>query len=224
MLSNESQEVLRNTQAFAELDDDSVELMLSSLREETYPKHELILCEGDYEGKLCFVTGGIAKSYKISPEGKEQIIMLLRNGDHFNLTSIVDDHPSVYDVEAMSDVTVAEITCDKMFELMEKSDNLTMWIARMLASRNRYLISLVEDLSFKTVISRVAKILINYLSLNEEHRKLITQRDMAGIAGTAREVVSRALKTLEDDGYIKMERSHIRIIDKKGLQAIVNEE
>ena len=65
----------------------------------------------------------------------------------------------------------------------------------------------------------MAKILLEYAADGAGPR--LTQRDMAAIAGTAREVVSRSLKTLEEEGFIKIDRHRIIIKDKEALKEIV---
>ncbi len=89
---------------------------------------------------------------------------------------------------------------------------------RMLAMRIRYLISLVEDLSFRSVAGRVAKILLENAAEERSGSHRLTQRDMAAIAGTAREVVSRALKLFEEEGLIRLEHNRIVIANIKALR------
>ena len=81
--------------------------------------------------------------------------------------------------------------------------------------------SLVEDLSFRHVIGRVAKILLEYAGDGAGPRPRLTQQDMAAMVGTAREVVGRSLKALEDEGAIRMERHRIVITDKEILKEMV---
>jgi len=76
------------------------------------------------------------------------------------------------------------------------------------------LTALVEDLSFRSVTSRVAKIL---LQQGREASLQITQQELAAMAGTAREVVGRALKALEERGAIRLERGRILVLDRRAL-------
>jgi CRP/FNR family transcriptional regulator len=85
----------------------------------------------------------------------------------------------------------------------------------------RYLVSLVEDLSFKHVIGRIAKILLEYAVDGKETGQRLTQQDMAAMAGTVREVVGRSLKILEDEGTIRLDHHRIVITDKEALKRII---
>jgi CRP/FNR family transcriptional regulator len=79
----------------------------------------------------------------------------------------------------------------------------------------------VEDLSFRHVISRVAKILLEHSVGERDRGPRLTQQEMAAMAGTAREVVGRSIKALEERGAIKVDRHRIVITDKETLQKII---
>jgi CRP-like cAMP-binding protein len=94
-------------------------------------------------------------------------------------------------------------------------------VIRVLASRLRHLVGLVEDLSFKHVSARVAKTLLlqsEAVSGRTPHR--LTQQELAALVGTAREMVGRALKVFELEGLITMEQGRISIVDKAGLEEV----
>jgi CRP/FNR family transcriptional regulator len=222
IISNNTVDSLLKTHFFASLDDDSVKKLLACFREQNYSKGDVVLREGEKNQDLFFVIIGIAKSYKVSPDGKEQILSLFRSGDAFNMTMIIDSNPQVYTVEAMSPLTLAYISRSDLYELMNQNGKIYEAILRLFADQIRYLVTLVEDLSFRSVMGRVAKILMMYMSdLYTPHMR-ITQRDIAAMAGTAREVVSRALRALEDDGYIVIDHSRINITDPEALQELID--
>ena len=221
-LSSIATESLLKTHFFASLDDVSVQKLFACFREENLAKGDVILREGEKNQNLFFVVSGIAKSYKVSPEGKEQIISLLRSGDAFNMTMIIDSNPQQYSVEAMSPLTLAYISKTDLYDLMNQNSNIYEAILRLFADQIRYLVTLVEDLSFRSVMGRVAKILMMYMSDAYSPHLRITQRDIAAMAGTAREVVSRALRALEDDGYIVVDHSRINITDPDALQELID--
>jgi CRP/FNR family cyclic AMP-dependent transcriptional regulator len=98
-----------------------------------------------------------------------------------------------------------------------------MNITKVLATQARQLGLLVEDLSFRHVTGRVAKILLEHAGDGAGPRPRLTQQDMAAMAGTVREVVGRSLKALEDVGAIRLERHRIVIVDKEALKGRVAE-
>ena len=94
----------------------------------------------------------------------------------------------------------------------------------MLASRLRALTVLVEDLALRGVVARVAKLLFecsrgeNPMVEGVDHAcAYLTQQHLASMTGSVRDVVQRALKTLERDGAIRVERAHMRVVDSAAL-------
>jgi CRP/FNR family transcriptional regulator len=79
----------------------------------------------------------------------------------------------------------------------------------------------VEDLSFKHVIGRIAKILLKYAGDGTGTGQRLTQQDMAAMAGTVREIVGRSLKALENEGAIRLDHHRIVIINKEILEKIM---
>lgn len=92
-----------------------------------------------------------------------------------------------------------------------------------LATALRHLVSVVEDLSFRHVTARVAKILVEQEKAAEDGQSVhrLTQQEMAAIAGTAREMVGRALKELEAAGAIQLQRGRITVLRRDRLEVLL---
>jgi CRP/FNR family transcriptional regulator len=197
----------------------------ASVAQYTFEKHlnrgETVMSEGGEAQALYFVAEGVVKIYKTSAEGKEQILSLMRPGDFFNEVPLLDNGPAPANAEALGPALLYGIQKSNLRIILRQYPHITGNLLGMLARRIRYLISLVEDLSFRTVSSRVAKILLENAAVKNDAGARLTQRDMAAIAGTAREVVSRSLKYLEDKGLIEMRRQQIVIKDLNGLKHLV---
>jgi CRP/FNR family transcriptional regulator len=104
---------------------------------------------------------------------------------------------------------------------MQQYPKVALNATMVLAQRMRQLVSLVEDLSFRHVLGRVTKILLSHAGDSDGTKEHLTQQEMAAMAGTAREVVARSLKALEEQGHIRLERHRIVITDRKSLEDIV---
>jgi CRP-like cAMP-binding protein len=189
--------------------------------ERNIPRGELIFMEEEPADSLYFLISGVVKLFKTSSQGKEQIISLARPGDVLNDISIFDGGPNEVSAQAVSPVVVYGIKKDRFDTVMQRYPQITGRIVKALATHTRQLITLVEDLSFKHVPGRVAKILLQTIGADGAHR--LTQQEMANMAGTAREVVARSLKALEEQGLIKMERHNIMILDKNKLKQMAEE-
>jgi CRP/FNR family transcriptional regulator, cyclic AMP receptor protein len=212
---------LKASPFFAGMSHEKLQTISQRVFEKSIPRGQMALNEGAEAGTLYFVAEGVIKLFKTSAEGKEQIISLMRPGDSFNDVPMFDRGPAPANAQALGSVKLFGIQRDDLDTMLKQYPELSQNIIRVLARRIRYLISLVEDLSFRPVVSRVAKILLeNVVSPKTEGARL-TQRDMAAMAGTAREVVSRSLRYLEDEGLIEIRGHQIAVRNKKGLENLV---
>jgi len=189
--------------------------------EKSADRAEIVLLEGEPAGNLYFVASGAVKVFKTSAEGKEQILSIVRPGGSFNDVPIFDGGPSPASARTMGPVLLYGIKRNDMEAILRDHPRITLNVIKVLAERVRYLVSLVEDLSFRHVIGRVAKILLEYTGTEMGRGPRLTQQEMAAMAGTAREVVGRSLKELEEEGAIKVDRHRIIITNKEALQKIM---
>jgi CRP/FNR family transcriptional regulator len=189
--------------------------------EKTADRAEMVLLEGESAANLYFVASGAVKVFKTSAEGKEQILSIVRPGESFNDVPIFDGGPNAASARAMGPVLLYGIRKNDMKAILRDHPQIGLNVIKVLASRVRHLVSLVEDLSFRHVISRVAKILLEHVGGEMGRGPRLTQQEMAAMAGTAREVVGRSLKALEEEGAIKLDRHRIIITNKETLQKIM---
>ncbi|MFC2035044.1 Crp/Fnr family transcriptional regulator [Chloroflexota bacterium] len=186
--------------------------------EKTAERGEVILLEGDSGETLFFVASGVVKMFKTSTEGKEQILNIVSLGESFNDVPIFDDGLNPTSAQAMGPVVLYGIKKSDFKAILQAHPQVGLNVIRILAGKVRQLVLLVENLSFRHVISRVAKILLEHIGDETDIRPRLTQQEMAAMAGTARETVGRSLKALEEEGTIRLERHRIVIADKEALK------
>ena len=189
--------------------------------EKVAERGDLILVEGQPADVMYFVGSGVVKLFKTSADGKEQILALVRPGESINDVSLFDGGPNIASAQAMGPVVLYGIRKDDLDGIMREHPQVALNANSALASEVRRLAALVEDLSFRHVTERVAKILLEYAGNGASAQPRLTQQDMAAMAGTVREVVGRALKALEDEGMIKIDRHRIAITDRRALEEMV---
>lgn len=206
---------------FSGLDRAELDSIKQFVFEKTHQRGEVIAFEAEPAEALFFVVSGVVKVFKTSAEGKEQILNLVRPGESFNDVSIFDSEPNPASAEAMGPVVLYGIRKNDLKIILRDYPQVSLSIIEVLADRVRQLVSLVEDLSFKHVIGRVAKILLEHASDGSGPNPRLTQQEMAAMAGTAREVVARSLKALEEEGVVRLERHRVVITDKEALREMV---
>jgi len=214
-------EFLKGILYFSDLGLAELESIRKLVFEKTADRAEMVLLEGEPAAHLYFVASGVVKVFKTSAEGKEQILSIVRPGESFNDVPIFDGGPNPASARAMGPILLYGIKKNDMEAILRDHPQIALNIIKVLARRVRHLVSLVEDLSFKHVIGRVAKILFEHIGGEVGRGPRLTQQEMAAMAGTAREVVGRSLKALEEEGAIKLDRHRIIITDKEALQNIM---
>jgi CRP/FNR family transcriptional regulator len=217
-------EHLKSVPYFSGLGSGELEAIRQLVFERSAGRGELILMEDEPTQTVYFVVTGAVKAFKTSAEGKEQILCILRPGDSFNDVSVFDGGPNPVSAIAMSRVRLYGISKADMETLLREHPGIALNIIKVLAGKVRHFVSLVEDLSFRHVTGRVAKLLLEYATNGSEEgkgkspRPRLTQQDMAAMVGTAREVVGRSLKALEEEGAIRMDRHRIAIVNREVLE------
>jgi CRP-like cAMP-binding protein len=216
-----SVDFLRESPYFAGLSAAELDSIAQLSFEKKVGRGEIFLLEGESDEVLYFVASGVVKAFKTSADGKEQIIGIARPGDSVNDVAVFDGGPNLVAAQAMSPVILYGLSKKNLDEIIRDYPRVVTNVIEVLAKRVRYLVSLVEDLSFKHVISRIAKILLQYAGSGTATGQRLTQQDMAAMAGTVREVVGRSLKVLEEEGAIKLDRHRIIIEDREALKKII---
>jgi CRP-like cAMP-binding protein len=214
-------EFLKGVLYFSDLSPAELESIRKSVFEKTVGRAEMVLLEGEPAENLYFVASGVVKVFKTSAEGKEQILSIVRPGESFSDVAIFDGDLNPASARAMSPVRLCGIRRSDMEAILRNHPQMALNAIKVLARRVRQLVSLVEDLSFRHVIGRVARILLEHMGRETGHAARLTQQEMAAMAGTAREVVGRSLKALEEGGMIKLDRHRIIVRDKEGLRRIM---
>jgi CRP-like cAMP-binding protein len=157
-------------------------------------------------------------------DGREQVLKVFGPGRTFADIPVFDDEPLPADAVAAMDSTVAILPQPNVLDLLRRHPDVGLNVIRLFASRLRAYKLVVEDLSLRDVVGRVARLLRDHAygqpTLVEDSASMnlrYTQNEIAAMVGSVREVVQRALKTLEDAGVIHMARGRIRITDVEAL-------
>ncbi len=213
--------ILQSIPYFDGISPEDLDAIKDSFFDRTAERGELILAEEEVSDVLYFIASGAVKLFKTSAEGKEQILDIVRPGQSINDVSIFDGSPNLVSAQAMGPVVLYGIGKRDLDSIMQRYPRISQNANKVLAGQVRRLTSLIEDLSFKPVIGRVAKILLENSEDSPDPRPKLTQQEMAAMAGTAREVVGRSLKTLEEEGVIRLEKHRLVISDKEALKEMV---
>ena len=149
--------------------------------------------------------------FKTSVDGKDQILNIVRPGETFNDAPVLNGGPNQASAQAIVATGLYELRKSEIGAILKNHPQIAMNAIKVLASQANQLVSLVEDLSFKHVIGRVAKILLKHAADSSNPGLRLTQQEMAALAGSAREVVGRSLKSLEEPVHIHVNLAFFRV-------------
>lgn len=192
-----------------------------------YKAGQVIYLEGEPADYVYILEKGWVKATRMTHEGREQGLLFLRPVDIFGDIAVFSGTSYPGTVTALEDVEAWLIPSEVLMLLVKQYPSLALAIIHRLSERVLHYIGLVEDLSLRSVEVRLASTLLRNAELRNE--RLIVPRqewttfdEMAVRLGTVRDVLSRAMKTLEIEGYLKVEKQIIVILDPKGLSERVD--
>ncbi len=209
-------EEIKNIEYFKTLSEVQIADVAGVLKEENYEAEENLFIEGERSKGIYFVKSGTIKIYKSSKDGKEQILKLCYTGESFNDVTVFSANINPASADAVNKSSVFLLSKENLENLIFKYPEISLNIIRSLTDKLRFLTSRIEDLSLKHTQERIGKILLLF-----EGQKL-SQKMIADIAGTAREVVSRALREFSNQDIIRLNKREIEIIDKSKLKKLVD--
>jgi len=212
--------VLSAVPYFSELDPATLKTVARSAIRHDYETGQVVFLEGEPCAGLYVVQSGWLKVVKLAPDGREQVLRVVSAGEVFNEVSVLTNVPNPATVVALEPSTVWIIQREVMRRLLDQHPRLARFILQNLAEHVLYLVSLIEDLSLRTVEARLARHLLEQASAGELRRhRWATQTEMAARLGTVPDVINRALRRMVEEGLIEVKRHQIRIIDRQGLKA-----
>ncbi|HZS87968.1 MAG TPA: Crp/Fnr family transcriptional regulator [Chloroflexota bacterium] len=201
---------------------------LAQIRTRCHTRHledgEILLLEGAPAEALYIVRSGRVRVFKTSADArKEQVLIVLGPGETFNDVPVFDGGPNPASVQATTPGTsLCVLPAARVAHLLATNPRVAANVIRVLAGRLRHLTLLVEDLSFHDITQRVARLLIEE-SARSGGPVTLSQQAMAMRVGTAREVVSRALRTLEQRGAITRRQHQIVEVRPQVLRALLGD-
>ena len=211
---------LRNVPIFTDLSDFDLNRIASKMVSRDYEKGQMILLEESTGETFFIMTSGTVKVTRLSDDGREVILALLGESDFFGEMSLLDGEGRSANIVANEDAEVMTLSRRDFLECLETYPKIAISLLEELAVRLRKSDQQIESLSLSDSEQRIG---ITLIRLAEERgtikrgdvtvQNLPYQQDIANMAGTSRETVSRTLKLLEDKKLVKRNGSDITIFN-----------
>lgn len=216
-------EAISNMKIFKNISKDSIESLVDICEIKCYQKGRHIFRDKEVIKKIFIVYKGKVSLYKLNESAQKKIIFILGEEDIINAI-VLDDLPASVNCEAFENVEILAFDKEKFQEIMEKDFQLTKIIMSSLTIKVRRLYRQLKNSTPIKVEKRVAaklwKLSKDY-GVKIEDGVLIDLKIsityLADMFGASRETISRALKTLQDNDLIIMERKKIIVKDREKL-------
>ena len=200
--------LLKTVPLFSGLADRDLNRIVDLMVTKRYRKHNLIFFEDDLGQNLFIIKRGRVKISRIDESGGEVIFAILGEGEFFGELSIIDGQTRSATVTSLEDVELLVLRRGEFLDLLTQYPQISIALLREIASRIRKSDTQIKSLSLKDARGRVATTLIRLaedIGIMQEGKviikKLPLQKDLANIAGTSRETISRVFKKLEKEGF-----------------------
>lgn len=208
---------------FKGLDTPALERVERVAHHKRYQAGAVIFNEGECCAGFFIVNDGLVRIYRMNAEGRLHTLSLLRPPSTFNEVAAVDGAANPFNAVAVTHVELLIISHENLMELMATERRLLSNTVQALAHLNREYIERLEDMTFRTIPSRLAKLFLHettYADQIAQTPSQLTQEDMASILGTTREVVGRALRGLMNAGLLRKHGRSFVVLDRAGLEAL----
>lgn len=187
----------------------------------TFEKGNMIYMVGDKGGKLYVLHTGRVKIFRLSANGKEQVIRVIGPGEFMGELSLFSPLPLTDNSVAMETSTMCIIEGKKLKELMAKYPSIALKVMEELSRRLERAENLIETINLNTVEQRLAQALIDMSSGKKEVVLNMTKGDFASQIGMSQETLSRKLAAFQEEGLIKLKgQRRIIILNRDGLEEI----
>ena len=220
-----SAEYLRSVSIFSDLTDAERASIAKKMTPYSYSKGEFIVME-ETEGQQCyFITHGSVKITRSSKEGREVILAILTAGEFFGEMSLLDGETRSANVLTLEETKVLALNRNDFMATLEEYPRISIQLLKELTIRLRKSDLQIASLTLSDAEKRIGLCILRLAgeqgTIRQGHvkiKKFPFQHDIANMAGTSRETVSRTLVLFEQNGLIQREGRQLTIVDYMQFQ------
>ena len=217
-------ELLQSVALFWDLSEEELGYISEKMIARHYASGQFIFLE-DSEGEQCFfVVQGSVKVTRLSKDGREVILAMLNEGDFFGEMALLDGESRSANVIALEKTEVLTLNRADFLVVLHDYPQIAIQLLKEMGHRLRKSDRQIASLSLSDAEKRIALCILRFADEQGIIRrgqvnipKVPIQQDIANMAGTSRETVSRAINLLEKEQYIKRKGRELLILDYKAF-------
>jgi CRP-like cAMP-binding protein len=205
---------------FSDLPTETIEKISQIGTRKVYPKNNVILMEEEAGSALFVIVSGKVKVSRTSGDGREVILSILSDSDFFGEMAILDGFTRSANIIAIEKSEVFIIQRNQFLDLIKEHPEISVALLQELTKRLRSADMKIKSLSLKDAEGKVATVILQLADdigkIKQgvvEIEKLPLQQDLANLAGTSRETISRILHSFVKKELVELLGSKLRILD-----------
>ncbi len=206
---------------FNGLPDDQLNAIREIAVEKQFNKGQTIFSEGDQTKGFFVVVEGRVKIYKVSSEGKEQILHIFETGQSFGEVTVFTGQQLPANAQALAKTRLLFFPRRAFIDLISANPSLALNLLAIMSKKLRQFAAQIENLSLKEIPARLASYLI-YLSEEQDTENAVTlnvsKGQLASLLGTIPETLSRIFAKLSGQNLIRVEGPKITLLDRQGIE------
>lgn len=226
-VGSQAVELIGRVPLFEALSADELERISAVAVPRAFPKGVRVFHEGDKSDACYVVRAGDLRVTREHSDGRAIALATLGPGDFFGELAMLDGGSRSASVETLTDAELLALPAGDMRRVIAEHGDIAAKLIVAITRRLRETNERVARQSFQTVPSRVAGVLSQLIAeeaIPEDRDSVtirMTQADLAQLAGTSRESVSRFLATLERAGVVAVGRGRVTVVQPRRLRAYI---
>ncbi len=205
---------------FSDLPSETLDQIEKIGTRKSYKKNDVILMEEDSGTALFVIVTGKVKVARCSNDGREVILTILSDSDFFGEMAILDGLTRSATVTSIEETELFLLQRNDFMNLLHEHPEISVALLQELTKRLRSADMKIKALSLKDAEGKVATVILQLADDigkikqgKVEIDKLPLQQDLANMAGTSRETISRTLHSFAKKGLVELEGSKLKILD-----------
>lgn len=220
----------RKVPMFAALTDEDLLRISAMIKHHKFAKGQPLILEGEPSDTLYIIQQGHVKLSKMTPEGKEQILHILTQGDFFGELSIFNsDELCNFSAYALKETNICMLTRTDMEQLMTDNPEISLRVLKSVTRRLAHTENLAQSLATKDPEIRIAYTIMELSDKYGKHQNghihidlPLSREEIANYVGVTRETISRKFARFEQLGLIKLiGNKQMIVMDPAGMESLM---
>jgi CheY-like chemotaxis protein/CRP-like cAMP-binding protein len=206
---------------------DALQKFIEGRKVNHYKKKQNIYMEGNTPIGIYYINKGKVKVYKIHDHGKEFIVSLLKEGEFFGYTTLLEDKVYLETAQALEDAEIVFLPKEDFFTLIYNNREVAKKFLYILTQNVSEQHEKLIELAYSSVRKRVAEALMllqkRYKNDGQQTFSIaISREDLANIVGTATESLIRTLSDFKEEKLVEIKEGKIYLLNEKKLKEMKN--